>query len=419
LTPIYACRFELDSSCSPHINFAVIAQYFSITEFLDLAKIAQIIVAAGKGARVGGAIPKQYRLLGGKTVLERTYQAMTASQHIEQTVIVIARDDKQAASIINKQSVGFATGGATRTESVKAGLLALNAFNPDYVLIHDAARPFVSPNLIKRLIIALDSADAAVPILPLADAIKTYDDRIGVDVSRDTIRAVQTPQAFRYEAIMKAFNCLSNEDSFSDDIAVAHNAGLTIADVEGERENIKLTYPEDFERSEREITMNTSRYFATGTGYDVHRFAKGDILWLCGVPIECGYTLLGHSDADAGLHALTDAVLGALAFGDIGDHFPPSDPRWKGASSDKFLEFAVQEVINRGGQIEHVDVTIICEKPKVKPHREAMRARISAILDIPLSRVSVKATTTEKLGFTGRSEGLAAQAAATLSLPVS
>ena len=383
-----------------------------------MPKIAQILVAAGKGARAGGDIPKQFRVLNGKTVLERTVVATTETGLIDDTIVVIARDDTLSSSILNGYNVTFALGGATRTDSVKSGLKALSSIAPDYVLIHDAARPFVGKALIERLINALSDYDAAVPVLKIVDAIKSFEDTIGGDVDRETLRAVQTPQAFNYVKIMAAFDALSDDVSFADDIAVAKDAGMSIASLKGERSNIKLTYAEDFTRAEHALMNNTqSRYFATGTGFDVHRFTDGEVMWLCGVPIECGFTLLGHSDADVGLHALTDAILGAICEGDIGDHFPPSDPNWKGASSDKFLEFAAERVIARNGRIEHVDVTLICEKPKIKPHRDAMRQRISNILGLALTRVSVKATTTEKLGFTGRSEGMAAQACATISLP--
>jgi 2-C-methyl-D-erythritol 4-phosphate cytidylyltransferase/2-C-methyl-D-erythritol 2,4-cyclodiphosphate synthase len=226
---------------------------------------------------------------------------------------------------------------------------------------------------------------------------------------------MQTPQAFHYSAIKAAFDAQPLEESFADDIALAKQAGLSIAFTQGDPRNFKVTYPDDFRAAEHALMTDT--YIATGTGFDVHQFDKGDVLWLCGVPIDCGYTLKGHSDADAGLHALTDAIFGALAAGDIGDHFPPSDPQWKGAASDRFLDFAINMIAERGGELQHVDVTLICEKPKVKPHREAKRARIAQICRLPLTRVSVKATTTEKLGFTGRNEGLAAQAAATIKLP--
>ncbi len=385
-----------------------------------MPKIAQIIVAAGKGARMGGEIPKQYRVLGGLTVLERTLSAMLSSGKTDQTLIVIADGDARAAEIFNTHDVKLVTGGASRTESVKAGLDALRPLAPDYVLIHDAARPFVSTNLVNNLIAALETTDAAVPMLPLADAVKAFDGAIGDDLDRAKLRAVQTPQAFHYDQILAAFDALEPGAALADDIAVAKSAGMSVVAIDGESSNYKLTYEADFERAQIDIKRANmkSYYSATATGYDVHRYDdSGNVLWLCGVPIECGYTLLGHSDADAGLHALTDALLGAICFGDIGDHFPPSDPKWKGASSDKFLEFARDAVLERGGTITHVDVTLICEKPKIKPHREKMRERIAELLNLPLTRVSVKATTTEKLGFTGRGEGLAAQAAATVKLP--
>jgi 2-C-methyl-D-erythritol 4-phosphate cytidylyltransferase/2-C-methyl-D-erythritol 2,4-cyclodiphosphate synthase len=269
----------------------------------------------------------------------------------------------------------------------------------------------VDAPLLNALNGALKTHQAAAPSLKIVDACKSLD---GTAVDRDTLVRVQTPQAFQYDAISKAFSHMDENESFADDIAVAHQAGLSIAFTQGDERNFKLTYPEDFAKAE--AMMQSETYIATGSGFDVHQFEAGGTLWLCGVPIECGYSLKGHSDADAGLHALTDAILGALAFGDIGDHFPPSDPKWKGASSDKFLLFALDAMRERGGILQHVDVTLICEKPKVKPHREAMRNRIAELCALPLNRVSLKATTTEKLGFTGRGEGLAAQATATLVL---
>jgi len=299
-------------------------------------------------------------------VLRRTIEATHFQPCISETVVVVAQTDpyieNQIADLDNIRAV---TGGATRTASVGAGLTALADDPPDLVLIHDGARPFVTGDVIDSVIHALEQAPAAVPALPIADALKSLD---GTTIDREQLRRVQTPQGFHFDKIWTAFQSLDDDASFADDIEIAQMAGLKIA------------------------------------------FTQGD-------PIECGFTLLGHSDADAGLHALTDAILGAIALGDIGDHFPPSDTKWKGASSDKFLEFAIEKVKQRGGQLQHVDITLICEKPKIKPHREAMRQRIAELCDLPLTRVSVKATTTEKLGFTGRGEGLAAQAAATVKLP--
>ena len=383
-----------------------------------MTSIAQILVAAGRGARIGGDVPKQYRHISGKAVLRRTIEATLAEPSISETIVVVAEGDPYITELIaDLENVRFVTGGATRTASVKAGLFALADNPPDLVLIHDGARPFVTMDVIGGVIDALSDAPAAVPALPIPDALKSL---YGVSVNREQLRRVQTPQGFQFDKIWKAFQGLEDDASFADDIEVAQAAGLRIAFTQGDVNNFKVTYPEDFAKAEAMLTpKNTGEtYIATGTGFDVHRFTEGDVMWLCGVPIKCGFTLLGHSDADVGLHALTDAILGALAFGDIGDHFPPSDPKWKGASSDKFLEFAIEQVEARGGQLQHVDVTLICEKPKIKPHREAMREKVAELCGLPLTRVSVKATTTEKLGFTGRGEGMAAQASATVKLPV-
>ncbi len=381
-----------------------------------MTHIAQIIVAAGKGARIGGDIPKQYRPIGGIPVLKRTVNATLAHPDISETVIVVAEGEPHIADIITgHDNIRTVTGGATRTASVKAGLVALADNPPDLVLIHDGARPFVSKKVISDVINMLADLPAVAPTLPIVDSCKSWE---GDDIDRDQILRVQTPQGFHYKEILRAFEIISPNDNFTDDIAVAYNANITIGFTDGEERNFKVTYPEDFAKAEAMLMKDTpASYIATGTGFDVHRFTDGDTLWLCGVPIKCGFTLLGHSDADVGLHALTDAILGALAFGDIGDHFPPSDPKWKGASSDKFLLFAIDKIQERGGQLQHVDITLICEKPKIKPHRDAMREKVAELCGIPPTRVSVKATTTEKLGFTGRSEGMAAQASATIKLP--
>ena len=372
---------------------------------------AAIIVAAGKGMRAGGHIPKQYRTLGGMTVLERTCKAMSQGD-FDQIVVVVAPDD-QRWNALDLSGAVVATGGPTHTQSVRNGLDALATLAPDRVFIHDAARPFVDTNIVARLHAALDSSAGAVPVLPIVDAVKTVEHgRLGGDVSRDTIRRVQTPQAFHFADIRKAFASIQGD--FPDDVAVAVEAGLSVAAVEGDAANVKLTYPSDFEVAQ--TAMGATR-IAVGTGYDVHRTCEGDHVWLCGVKVPAAFGLLGHSDADVGLHALVDALLGALAEGDIGDHFPPSDQKWKGAESWKFLDFCRKRVSARRGKISHVDVTLICEAPKIKPHRDAMRARVADILDIPVAHVGLKATTTERLGFTGRGEGLAAQAVAGLVLP--
>lgn len=377
-----------------------------------MTRNALILVAAGKGTRAGRRIPKQYEMIGDQTLITHTIKTLRKSYNFDEIRIVVSKNDEwidQTLSDLGLFSVTVA-GGATRTESVLSGLNSLKNSNIDRVFIHDAARPFVSKRILTDLADALISAEAAAPAIPIPDALKTLD---GKSVDRDGLRRVQTPQAFRFNAIHAAFMDHATNESFADDIAVAHKGGLSIVLTEGDPKNFKVTYPEDFAKAEAMMDLG---YIATGSGFDVHQFDHDSSgpLWLCGVPIDCGYTLLGHSDADAGLHALTDAILGALCFGDIGDHFPPSDPQWKGASSDKFLRFAIEKLGERKGTLQHVDVTLICEKPKIKPYRESMRSRIAELCNLPLARVSVKATTTESLGFTGRGEGLAAQATATV-----
>ncbi len=377
-----------------------------------MKRTALILVAAGKGKRAGTDIPKQYQMIGDRHLIAYTLENLQISFKFDEIRVVVSEDDVWINDVLENLGLfGVTTvGGATRTDSVRSGLDSLANLGIERVFIHDAARPFVSRRLLKDLNQALDLADSAAPALQIADALKTLD---GQAVDRNELRRVQTPQAFRFEAIVEAFDTHAKNESYADDIAVAHKAGLSIQFTDGDQRNFKVTYPEDFAKA---AAMMEKNYIATGSGFDVHQFdqiSKGP-LWLCGVPIDCGYSLLGHSDADAGLHALTDAILGAMCFGDIGDHFPPSDAQWKGASSDKFLIFALEELKQRSGLLQHVDVTLICEKPKIKPHREAMRTRIAELCALPLTRVSVKATTTEKLGFTGRGEGLAAQATATV-----
>ena len=373
---------------------------------------ALILVAAGRGQRAKTDIPKQYQFIGDRTLISHTLSNVQNAQYFDEIRIVVNPNDPWIDEILETHNLSGVTtvGGATRTNSVHSGLISLKRLGIERVFIHDAARPFVGKQIFTDLNTALESAEAAAPTLPIADALKTLD---GDSIDRDKLRRVQTPQAFHYDAIASAFDKFAKSESYDDDIAVAHKAGLKIAFTEGDARNFKVTYPEDFAKA---ANMMYQSYIATGSGFDVHQFdhTSDTPLWLCGVPINCGYTLLGHSDADAGLHALTDAILGAMCFGDIGDHFPPSDPQWKGAASDKFLSFAMTKLKERKGALQHVDVTLICEKPKIKPHREAMRNRIAELCSLPLSRVSVKATTTEKLGFTGRSEGLAAQATATV-----
>jgi 2-C-methyl-D-erythritol 4-phosphate cytidylyltransferase/2-C-methyl-D-erythritol 2,4-cyclodiphosphate synthase len=313
-----------------------------------------------------------------------------------------------------------ANGGATRQASVHAGLEALASQLPDIVLIHDAARPFVTAALISRAIAAADATGAAVPAIPVTDTIKLIDEAGHVEATpeRARLRIAQTPQAFRFDVILDAHRraAQGGRSDFTDDAAIAEWAGLTVATFEGDPANMKLTTPEDFVREEARLgaTLGDIR---TGTGYDVHAFGDGDHLMICGLRVPHHRGFLAHSDGDVGLHALVDAILGALADGDIGSHFPPSDPQWKGAASDKFLKYAVDRVTARGGRVAHLEVTLICERPKVGPHRDAMRARIAEITGVDVSRVAVKATTSERLGFTGREEGIAATASATIRLP--
>jgi 2-C-methyl-D-erythritol 4-phosphate cytidylyltransferase/2-C-methyl-D-erythritol 2,4-cyclodiphosphate synthase len=313
-----------------------------------------------------------------------------------------------------------ANGGATRQASVRAGLEALAGQSPDIVLIHDAARPFVTAAVISRAIDAADLTGAAVPAIPVTDTIKLISDAGHVEATpeRARLRIAQTPQSFRYDVILDAHRRAAREgrDDFTDDAALAEWAGLTVATFEGDPANMKLTTPEDFVREESRLGAMLGDV-RTGNGYDVHAFGDGDHLMICGVRVPHSKGFLAHSDGDVGLHALVDAILGALADGDIGSHFPPSDPQWKGAASHRFLQYAVDRVSARGGRIAHLDVTLICERPKVGPYRDAMRARIAEITGLSLSRVAVKATTSERLGFTGREEGIAAVASATIRLP--
>ncbi len=377
-----------------------------------MGKIASLIVAGGRGMRAGGGMPKQYRPLLGRPVLAWTVGAFRGTDVVQ---LVIGAEDGEAfaAATTGLALPAPVTGGADRQESVRLGLEALVAEAPDFVLIHDAARPLVSPALIGRVVAALEGgADAVVPVLPVTDALKRADGEALTNVSREGLYRAQTPQGFRFNAILAAHRAQMGEAAV-DDIAIAEKAGLKIITVAGDEANMKITAAEDFAHAERLLGGQTR----TGLGFDAHRFGEGDHVWLCGLKIAHSAGLVGHSDADAGLHALTDAILGALGNGDIGLHFPPTDERWRGASSDKFLKHASDLVAQAGGSIVHCDVTLICEAPKITPHREAMRARVAEILGLELSRISVKATTTEGMGFTGRREGIAAQAVATIRLP--
>ena len=372
-----------------------------------------LIVAAGSGVRAGG--PKQYRPLGGSTVIGRAIDAFSTHPDVDFVQVVYDGDDAAYAAAIGSCLLPPPVrGGVTRQDSVRLGLEALSAAGaPERVLIHDAARPLVPAAVIGRVLAALDAHDGATPALPIVDSVRHGGATVEGEVDRTGLWRVQTPQGFRFDVILAAHRAAA--PGATDDVAIARAYGLTVALVEGDEAAMKLTTSTDFTRAEALLTAQTTS--RTGMGFDVHAFAPGDHVMLCGVPVPHTQALAGHSDADVGLHALTDAILGALAAGDIGHHFPPSDPRWRGAESGQFLQHAAQLVSDAGGRIEHVDVTLICEAPKVGPHRDAMRARLAELLGLPLAVVSVKATTTEQLGFTGRREGIAAQAVATLAMP--
>jgi 2-C-methyl-D-erythritol 4-phosphate cytidylyltransferase/2-C-methyl-D-erythritol 2,4-cyclodiphosphate synthase len=385
-----------------------------------MAETMALIVAAGRGERVRGTAagpPKQYQLLAGKPVLRWVLEAFCTHTDVSDVQVVIREHDRAHydAAVAGLTMRPPVTGGATRQESVRRGLEALAAHHPDRVLIHDGARPLVPHSLIRRVAQALDDADAVVPLLALADTLRRKTVQgYGIQPREELFRA-QTPQGFRFGPILHA-HCEFAHEAVTDDFALAERAGLQLASVSGDEMNLKLTTREDFALAER-LAASALMDVRTGTGFDVHRFAPGDSVWLCGIKLPHAFGLEGHSDADAGLHALTDAILGAIASADIGAHFPPTDERWRGASSDKFLAHAAALVRQAGGVISHVDVTLICERPKIAPYRDAMRTRVAEILSIDMGRVSVKATTTEGLGFAGRREGIAAQAVATIRLP--
>jgi 2-C-methyl-D-erythritol 4-phosphate cytidylyltransferase/2-C-methyl-D-erythritol 2,4-cyclodiphosphate synthase len=381
-----------------------------------MSQIAVLIVAAGKGERAGTGLPKQYERLAGQPMLRRTVQAFRAFDPVCRIQLVIGAGQEELAdsALAGLNLPVPVLGGATRQESVRLGLDALSASAPDYVLIHDAARPLISGAVIGAVISALQAgADGALPMVAASDTLRRKDaDGHWTLISRENLYRAQTPQGFVYAKIAAAHRQHSRED-VTDDVALAELAGMKVQMVEGEEKNIKVTRKEDFALAERLMGGGDVR---TATGYDVHKFKDGDHIWLCGLKIAHSHGLEGHSDADVGLHAITDALLGCIGEGDIGQHFPPTDERWRGAASWKFLDHAAALVAAKGGTINHVDLTIICERPKIGPHRDEMRAKIAEILKIEPSRVSVKATTTEGLGFTGRREGIAAQAIATVRL---
>jgi 2-C-methyl-D-erythritol 4-phosphate cytidylyltransferase/2-C-methyl-D-erythritol 2,4-cyclodiphosphate synthase len=392
-------------------------------------RIAALIVAAGRGTRaaIAGAGPKQYALIGGAPVLWHTLRAFAAVPAIGDVQVVIHRDDAE----FYRESVpaGAATvwpaviGGDTRQASVRAGLEALSALKPDAVLIHDAARPFVAAETIERVIAVLATAPAVIAALPVADTLKqaSGDDTVAATIDRRGLWRAQTPQGFHFDVILDAHRraAEAGRDDFTDDAAIAEWAGIPVKLIEGTADNVKLTTAADVAEADRKLSGNSSHDFEprTGTGFDVHRFTTGDHIWLGGIKIAHTHGLEGHSDADVVLHALTDALLGAIGDGDIGQHFPPSDPKWKGAASRLFLEDAARRIKARGGRIGNVDVTVLAEAPRIGPHRAAIQALIGEALGLSPDRIGIKATTTERMGFTGRGEGMAAMASATVFLP--
>jgi 2-C-methyl-D-erythritol 4-phosphate cytidylyltransferase/2-C-methyl-D-erythritol 2,4-cyclodiphosphate synthase len=380
-------------------------------------EFSAVIVAAGAGVRAGPGGAKQWRPLAGKAVARWSAEAMLAAGATEVVVVVGEGQDEAASAALGDLAVRLAPGGQARSDSVKAGLAALSGSDETIVMIHDAARPLLTPSLIARLLQALATSRAAILALPLADTLKRDDGdgRICETPSRAGLWRAQTPQAFRLGDIRAAYAAWPAGEDPTDEAIVAERAGVAVALVPGDPGLMKLTFPEDFAMAER--LAQPSLVVRIGQGLDAHRFGPGDAVMLCGVQIAHDRTLIGHSDADAGLHALTDAILGAIGEGDIGDHFPPSDPQWRGAASDQFLAHAVALVAERGGRIVNVDVTLVCERPRIKPHRAAMRARLAELLGVDIGAVSVKATTTEGMGFTGREEGLMAQAVASVALP--
>jgi 2-C-methyl-D-erythritol 4-phosphate cytidylyltransferase/2-C-methyl-D-erythritol 2,4-cyclodiphosphate synthase len=396
----------------------------------DEMSIAVLIVAAGRGSRAVGnnpLIPKQYVPIGGRPVLAHTIGAFINHSRIDEAIVAIHPDDallyERAAEAGAARLRPPVIGGERRQDSVRAGLEALASDRPDHVLIHDAARPFVTPGLIDRVVEGLNEHAAVLPGLPVTDTLRVVDEgRLAGVAERQSLLRAQTPQGFRFDAILAAHiaAAAAGKRDFTDDAGLAEWFGIEVAMVEGSEQNRKLTTAEDLEAADELLRlrqMQAAGAMRVGTGYDVHAFGPGDAVILCGVRIPHGKALVGHSDADVGLHALTDAILGTLADGDIGVHFPPSDARWRGVSSDIFLKHAGDRLKARGGEIVHADLSFICEAPRIGSHRDAMRAKVAAILGLALERVSIKATTNEGLGFVGRGEGIAAIATVTVRLP--
>lgn len=379
-----------------------------MTPLPDRSSFAAVIVAAGQGLRAGTSVPKQFALWRGKPVLRHAAERLIEAGASSLVVAIPQGADQQAGDCLaGLPGVRFVTGGATRQESVRRALAALEPAGPARVLIHDAARPDCPVEVVSRLLTALDSHPAAIPVLPVVDSLALAEhDLMAGSAPRESLRRVQTPQAFRFDAIVAAHRAWPGAPDAGDDAQVAQASGLSVAMVAGDERLHKLTFAEDF--------MTSQSAPRVGTGYDVHRLVEGEELWLCGVRFEHDRGLAGHSDADVALHAVVDALLGAAGKGDIGDHFPPSDPQWRGAPSSRFVEHAVSLARLAGYGVGNVDLTIICEAPRLGPHKSAMRARLAELLEVEIDAVNVKATTTERLGFTGRDEGIAAQAVATL-----
>ncbi len=384
-------------------------------------KTVAIVVAAGRGSRAARDLPKQYAHVGGEPILRRTIRAFALQNDIDGILTVIGDGDAtryEAAVRGLPKLLPPVVGGATRQELVRNGLEALAGTPPQVVLVHDAARPFVSGAVIASVIGACDERHGAIPVLAVTETVKRIENgEVAATIPREALGTAQTPQGFPFAGLLDAHRSAARagRDDLTDDAAVAALAGLPVRAVDGDRANMKITTPADFHSAERMLAADMET--RTGQGFDVHTFGPGKSVWLCGVEVAHDRGLVGHSDADVGLHALTDALLGAIGDGDIGQHFPPSDPKWKGAASDQFLADAVRRVAERGGRIVNLDVTLVCEAPKIGPHRVKMQARVAAIAGITPDRVGVKATTSEKMGFTGRGEGIVAMAIATIALP--
>jgi len=383
-----------------------------------MTECAVLIVAAGRGHRLGGALPKQYLPLGGKEVLRRTLEVFAGHAGIDRTQVVIHPDDRELymQAVAGLSLPDPVPGGASRQESVRLGLESLKPAAPQYVLIHDAARPFVNAPTIARVLAGLATDKAAIAALPVSDTLKKEQDgHVAATVDRDGLWQAQTPQGFHFSDILEAHRSVQGAN-LTDDAAVAEAAGIPVRLVTGAEENFKVTTPEDFARAERLVSAQAN-HLRVGQGFDLHRFGAGDHVMICGVAIPHTQGIEAHSDGDVGLHALTDAILGAMGDGDIGIHFPPSDPKWQGVDSSHFLKDALTRLHARGGRVHNLDVTLICEAPKIAPHRSVMIARLAAITELAAGAISVKATTMEGMGFLGRKEALAAQAIATIFLP--